>query len=111
MQYKFSCVVSTQAIIEKGLILPHPIGIVVGTGVHIKKNTTIYQNVTIGRRQYDKEESPIIGENTIIYTGAIIVGDIVIGDNAVIQAHSVVNRNVPNDSVYTMNGKIYHRRE
>ena len=38
---------------------------------------------------------PVIGNNVTIYTGAIVVGGIHIGDNAVIGAGAVVVKDVP----------------
>ena len=49
----------------------------------------IYQNCTIGDR---KGGRPTIGNNVIIYAGAMILGDISIGDNCIIGANSVVTK-------------------
>jgi serine O-acetyltransferase len=38
---------------------------------------------------------PQIGDNVIIYSGAVILGDVNIGDNSVIGANSVVIDDVP----------------
>ena len=60
------------------------------------ENCTVYQNVTIGRgRKYGTTNLPTIGNNVTVYTGAIIVGGVHIGDNAVIGAGAVVVKDVP----------------
>ena len=60
------------------------------------ENCTVYQNVTIGRgKECDGKSVPVIGNNVTIYTGAIVVGGIHIGDNAVIGAGAVVVKDVP----------------
>ncbi|MDK0908199.1 serine acetyltransferase [Clostridium perfringens] len=65
----------------------------------IGENCSIYQNVTIGRRQIKGRDfdKPIIGNNVNIYAGAIVVGGIYIGDNVNIGAGSVVLTDIPNN--------------
>lgn len=43
----------------------------------------------------EPEEYPQIGNNVIVYSGAVIVGPVKIGDNAVIGANAVVTQDVP----------------
>lgn len=91
----------------KGKItFPHPHNIIIGDNVEIGKNCIIYQNVTIGKKrdfykklETKKSEYPKIGNNVIVYAGAIIIGDIKIGNNVIIGANSVVTHNIPNDVV------------
>lgn len=78
--------------------LPHPVGIVIGMKVKLGKNCTIYQNVTIGTKDTEDflvGKYPQIGNNVTIYPNAVIIGDITIGDNAIIGANSLVNKSVP----------------
>lgn len=75
---------------------PHPYNITIGKNVVIKNNCTIYQNVTIGQ---NKDKYPYIMNNVIIYPGAVIVGDIEIGNNVVIGANAVVVDNVPDNAI------------
>lgn len=89
------CTIPPTAQLGKGVNVAHPIGIVVHQNAIIGDNTIIYQNVTIGRRNGDMEESPIIGSNCIIGVGACILGKIVIGDNVKIGANAVVVHDVP----------------
>jgi serine O-acetyltransferase len=83
--------------IEKGLNLPHPVGIVLGCGCHIGQNCTIYQNVTIGSKH---NLYPVIKNNVTIYPNSIIVGDIKIGSKSVIGALSFVNKNVDENEIF-----------
>jgi len=76
---------------------PHPIGIIIGRGVKIGKNCTIYQNVTIGAKTVEESTNnfyPQIGDNVIIGANAVIIGNIIIGDNAYVGAGSVVTKSV-----------------
>jgi len=67
--------------------------------IHIHPKTVIgdrcgiLHNVTIGINM--KSGAPVIGNDVFIGTGAVILGDITIGDGARIAANSLVIRNVP----------------
>lgn len=91
---KYHCCISSGAIIDNTVRFPHPLGIVIGDGSVIGKNTVIYQNVTIGRKNRDVSEYPKIGNNVIIYANSVVIGNVSIGDNAVIGCNSVVLRDV-----------------
>lgn len=54
----------------------------------------------IGRNGND---FPIIGNNVYIASNATVIGNVHIGDNAVVGAGSVVTKDVPNDSVVVGN--------
>lgn len=56
-----------------------------------------YHNVTIGTASLYRNNKPEIGNNVTIYTGAVVVGEITIGDNVNIGANSVIVKNVPSD--------------
>lgn len=84
---------------DDSLILRHPIGIIIGDGVKIGRNVTIFQNVTLGRSDTYISAYPSIGDNTIIYSGAVLLGDIRIGNNCIIGANAVVTKNVPDCSI------------
>lgn len=95
---KFGCCISPKADIGVNLILPHPIGIVIGEGVKIGDNCTIYQNVTLGRKNKDVAEYPTIGNNITIYCNSVVIGNIEIGDNTVIGCNTVVLKSVEPNS-------------
>ena len=73
--------------IGTGLSLPHPLSIVLGQGVKIGSNCSIYQGVTIGQAN---GRYPIIGNNVCLYPNSIIVGETIIQDNEKIRAGSFV---------------------
>lgn len=58
-----------------------------------------YPHVVIGAKSLKSPERPKIGNNVIIGTGAVVVGDIKIGHNVQISANAFVNRNVPDNAV------------
>lgn len=108
---KRGCDVSYDSTIGKRLKLPHPIGIVIGDGVIIKDDVTIFQQVTLGSHGKSGEglAYPTIGNNVKIYAGAKIIGGVTIGENSVIGASTLVNKDVPPNSVaYGIPCKIKH---
>lgn len=84
--------IAPNASIGEGLILHHPVGIVIGSGVTIGRNCTILQNVTLGEK-YGPDGGhlyPQIGDGVTICCGAVIVGGVTVGDGATIGANAVV---------------------
>lgn len=66
----------------------------------IGDNFFCLHGITIGKKN---EKRPVIGNNVTIYAHAIIIGDIKIGDNAIIGAGSVVTKDVPANAVVAGN--------
>jgi serine O-acetyltransferase len=60
----------------------------------IGRNCKIYQQVTIG----SLHGTPIIMDNVTIYPGAIVFGDITVGNNVIIGANATIFNNVPDDT-------------
>ena len=70
----------------------------------IGEGCQIWHNVTIGKKLQGKDQlQPIIGNNVKISTGAIVIGNITIGDNSTIGAGSVVIKDVPANCVVAGN--------
>ncbi|MFZ3583338.1 serine O-acetyltransferase [Loktanella sp. DJP18] len=80
-----------------GLILPHPVGIVIHPRATIGPNCIIFQNVTLGTN--NSANPPQLGGHVDVGPGAVIIGDLVIGDHAVIGANAVVLHDVSARSV------------
>ena len=57
--------------------------------------TIIYQNVTLGGLK--GHYGPTIGRNCVIGSGAVILGEVKIGDNVKIGANAVVLKDVPDN--------------
>lgn len=56
----------------------------------------IAQNVTIGRNFGDRKV-PVIGDDVYVGTGSVVFGEIRVGNNVIIGANSVVNKDVPDN--------------
>ena len=65
---------------------------VVNGGAQVGANCRIHACVNIGANGGGEKDTPILGENVYIGPGAKIFGKIVIGNNTVIAANSVVNK-------------------
>src|SRR5690606_13272239 len=82
-----------------GMLTGHPYSTIINA-IEIGENFYINHLVTIGE---EKGKKPVIGNNVSIYTGAIIIGDISIGNNCVIGAGSVVTKSIPDNCVVVGN--------
>lgn len=82
------------AAIGGGLSIPHPNGIVIHPQAKIGVNCLIHQQVTIGVSR-KSNKAPTIEGHVDIGAGAKIIGDITIGEHALIGANAVVVKNVP----------------
>ena len=93
-----NCDIHVKSEIGKNFKLAHPIGVVIGAGVIIKDSVTIFQNVTLGSHGKESEstkEYPKVSNNVIIYSSSTLIGGIEIGQNSIIGANSLINKDVP----------------
>lgn len=102
---KYGNTIGINVKVKGKVIFPHPHNLVIGNSVIIGQNCIIYQNVTIGKKgtfyldDGTENDYPIIGDNVIIYAGAVIIGKVVIGNNVVIGANAVVTSDIPDNSI------------
>jgi len=75
--------------------IPHPVGITIPNRAEIGDNVSIHQNVTLGIKDGG---SPTICDGADIYSGAVILGDVRVGEEAVVGANAVVLDDVPDGS-------------
>jgi serine O-acetyltransferase len=73
--------------------------IVIGNRVEIGEGCAIGHGVTMGKISDDARGWPVIGPRVTVGPGAVVVGDIRIGDGASIGANSVVLADVPAGAV------------
>lgn len=93
----WSCDISYNSQIGRNVAFPHPLGIVIGEGVVIKDDVKIWQHVTLGShgRPRGSLMYPVIEDRVRIYTGAVVLGDAVVGKGAIVGANAVVIESVP----------------
>ncbi len=86
--------------IGRRLTVGHQSGIVVHAGTVIGDDCLLRHNVTIGAlRAGPSEPIPRIGDRVEIGAGAVLLGGITVGDDAVIGANAVVRVDVPANAV------------
>ena len=76
----------------------HAGGITLNPGVTFGDRCSIMHNVTVGTNM-DKPGCPRIGDDVFIGTGAVVIGNIRVGDGALIAANSLVFFDVPPDAL------------
>ncbi|MDB9526436.1 hypothetical protein PN498_10590 [Oscillatoria sp. CS-180] len=101
LQSRYGCYLSFKGSIGKRLYLPHPAGIVIGDGVVIEDDVSIWQNVTLGShgKPRARQEYPYICSGVKIFAGAVLLGNIKVGENAIVGANAVVLSDVPANTV------------
>ncbi len=98
----FNVDIDYRADLAGGFALIHGMGTVIGMNVKSLGKLIVYQGVTIGGtnnkvRKINGDnllDQPIIGNNVIIYTDAKIFGPVIIGDNNIIKASSIVTKDM-----------------
>ncbi|WP_192895642.1 serine O-acetyltransferase [Arsenicitalea aurantiaca] len=80
----------------QGIMLDHGTGFVVGETAVVGDHCSIMQGVTLGGTgKADQDRHPKIGNGVLIGAGAIVLGNIEVGDCARVAAGSVVVKPVP----------------
>ena len=84
------------ATIGRRVFIDHGFGVVIGQTTIIEDDVLIYQGVTLGGVSLSHgKRHPTIGNNSVIGSGAKVLGNISIGKNCKIGANSVVVKDVP----------------
>jgi len=107
--------------IGKNFFIDHGTGVVIGETTVIGDRVKIYQGVTLGAMSFPKDERgriiksgkrhPTIEDNVTIYAEATILGDIVIGKDAIIGGNVWVKEPVPPGvTVSTANPDLVYTR-
>ncbi len=101
-----------QCQIGEGTIFAYQaLGVVVHKRAVLGEGCRIQQNVTIGGTS-GKTEVPVLGDHVQIGAGAMVLGPIHVGDNVIIGANAVVNKDVPANAVVAgVPAKIIRFRE
>lgn len=97
-----------RAQIGESFTIDHGTGVVIGSTTIIGNNVKIYQGVTLGAKSFPLDEHgnpikgiprhPIVEDDVVIYSGATILGRIIIGKGSVIGGNVWVTRDLPPDS-------------
>ena len=86
------------AVIGPGLLVEHPVGIVIGAGVQIGENCHLGPGVMLGARERsrpkDEPSFPQIGDRVFLGARSTIIGHVRIGNGSKIGAHGLILKDV-----------------
>ena len=84
------------ATIGRRFFIDHGMGVVIGETTIVGDDVLLYKGVVLGGTSLEsKKRHPTIGNNVVVGTNAIVLGDIEIGDDCKIGAGSVVTKPAP----------------
>ena len=96
--------------IGKGLMIDHGTGIVIGETAIIKDHVRLYQGVTLGAlspqhslANPELKRHPTIEDKVIVYSGATILGDTVIGEGSIVGGNVWLTHSIPPNSRVFLN--------
>ena len=108
---KYGIEIPNFANIGKELVLAHPYAITVNPKCKLGNNIVLFKGCTIGSiRGGIRKGTPVIDDNVVIGTNAMVCGGIHISSNVLIAANSFVDFDVPSNSIVIGNpGKIHYK--
>lgn len=84
------------ATIGRRCFIDHGMGVVIGETAILGDDVMMYHDVTLGARTSTKgKRHPTIGNNVLIGAGARVLGNVTVGEGAIVGANTVVTQNVP----------------
>jgi serine O-acetyltransferase len=90
--------------IGRGLLIGHPVGVVIGHKTVIGEHATILAGVLFGVKSWAPgvvNQLPRAGNNCVFCTRASILGNCALGDDVVVAINAVVDVDVPSGSFAT----------
>lgn len=91
------------AVLGRRVFIDHGAAVVIGETCTVGDDVTLYHQVTLGavgwwsdnRRPEGARRHPVVGRNVVLGTNATVLGPVTVGDDAVIGAQALVNKDVP----------------
>ena len=107
VKQKYGIQIPIHTKIGKGFLLNHYGGIVINQNEIMGENCNISQGVTLGSISRGKLKGyPTIGDRVWIGPGAVVVGNIKVGNDVLIAPLSYVNFDVPDNAVVSGNPAV-----
>lgn len=99
------------AVIGRRFFIDHAMGVIIGETTVIGDDCTLYQGVTLGGTGKETgKRHPTLRDNVLVGVGAAVLGDIVIGENSKVGGGAVVVNDVPpNSTVVGIPGHVVVR--
>jgi serine O-acetyltransferase len=101
-----NCEIYFNSVIEVGFYIIHGQGTIIGSRNKIGKGFVIHQNCTIGHKKNGSGLGNSIGNNVKMYCNSSILGSLKIGDNVIIGAHTMVNKNIENNTTVISSSRL-----
>ena len=85
--------------IAGAVMIDHATGVVIGETSEIESEVSIFQGVTLGGKGFESgKRHPNIKKGASIFAASTVLGDITIGEGAIVAAGSLVLKDVPNNT-------------
>ncbi|OJT23223.1 serine acetyltransferase [Archangium sp. Cb G35] len=103
------------ATIGRRFVIDHGTGVVIGETTLIGTGVKIYQGVTLGALQVqkelaDKKRHPTIEDEVVVYANATILGGgTVVGRGSIIAGNAFITHSIPPESMVTRRSEVRHR--
>lgn len=82
------------------VVIDHGMGIVIGETAIVGDDVVLFQQVTLGSAHSAQgRRHPIVERGAVVGAGAVVLGAVVVGENAKVGAGAVVTKDVPPNSV------------
>jgi serine O-acetyltransferase len=101
------------ATIGRRFFIDHGMGVVIGETAEVGDDVTLYHGVTLGGVSLEKgKRHPTLENGVVVGAGAMVLGNITIGQGSRIGANAVVVRSVPAESVVVgVPGQVIQHRK
>ena len=93
---KYGIEIKSETKIGKGFCLTHPYNITVSPAAIIGENVTMLKGSTIGT---DAKGAPVVGNRVYVGLNSTIIGKITVGDDVLIAPNTMVNIDIPSNSI------------
>lgn len=112
IRHYFSCDIKCNSKISDTVYFAHNgLGPVINEDCIIESGCVIQHHVTIGRKRLKDKKVPYLHKNVYVGTGAIILGEIEIGENAIIGAGVLVDYNVKSGEKIIFNKRFLDKED
>ncbi len=86
------------AVVQPGLVVPHPVGMGFAGGCRIGRRALLLRNSAMGGAGNPKRPGqPTLGDDVVLLDSARVLGPVTVGDRSILGASALVNDDVPPD--------------
>jgi serine O-acetyltransferase len=94
----FGLEIQPGAIIQPGLVVPHPAGAGIATGTRMGKRVMMLKTVSVGGSGNPRRPGhPVIGDDVVLMDSCKVFGPVHIGDRCILGANAIVDKDLEPD--------------